>query len=151
MYICINMYINTYAHAYTYIYSYIHICIYKVHTYSPDFRELFKKIVIPVANSIFLLGLVTMIYASLAVNIFGGKVCYEIPGRRSAHLLPCLGDDGNPYFAKFSTALLSMFQGNNIYTHVYSTHTCICVYTYICIYIYIYTCIYKYIYVYIYV
>ena len=69
--------------------------------------------VVPVANAILLLALVTMIYATLGVNFFGGKVCSTATDRRAgddAGMDSVCDDEMNPYFAKFSISLLSMFQ-----------------------------------------
>ena len=68
---------------------------------------------VPVANAILLLALVTMIYATLGVNFFGGKVCSTAADRRTgddAGVGSVCDDEMNPYFAKFSISLLSMFQ-----------------------------------------
>jgi voltage-gated sodium channel len=64
--------------------------------------------VIPVANSFVLLGLIVTIYTTMAVNFFGGIRCAEEDGRRG--LCDAPGQEPNPYFYKFSVALLSMFQ-----------------------------------------
>jgi len=69
----------------------------------------------PVANAILLLALITMIYATLAVNFFGGKVCgTSDEGHQSTEATEAVAatceDTLNPYFARFSVSLLSMFQ-----------------------------------------
>ena len=70
--------------------------------------------VVPVANAILLLALVTCIYATLGVNFFGGKVCASEEHRRAepggGTAMVCNNDEINPYFSKFSMSLLSMFQ-----------------------------------------
>lgn len=70
--------------------------------------------VVPVANAILLLALVTGIYATLGVNFFGGKVCASEEHSRAeageGTAMVCNNDEINPYFSKFSTSLLSMFQ-----------------------------------------
>lgn len=74
--------------------------------------------VVPVANAILLLALVTMIYATLAVNFFGGKICgtsdedHRRAETKEAIAATC-EDPVNPYFSKFSVSLLSMFQVSN--------------------------------------
>jgi len=63
--------------------------------------------VVPVANSFVLLGLIVTIYTTVAVSFFGGIRCAEEP--RTVGAL-CESQEPNPYFYKFSVALLSMFQ-----------------------------------------
>ena len=65
--------------------------------------------VIPVANSFILLGLIIVIYTTVAVSFFGGKKCAHTHGRQGETSF-CQDEEPNPHFHKFSVALLSMFQ-----------------------------------------